>query len=496
MKPHSQVGSIQAHHDLVREAERVKVKVLSIPERARFRNAKLPVYPKLGALCALISTIIALLLLPDDINPEGALFLPALILSIGLLIAPAVSCLATPRALLRAENLIAISPIYWLLLDLIQGAYSMEYVSHASVETAFITIGLFVVGMWVANFVTAWPVPKAVKRAASFKVNETNLFLLILIFFTLGFIRFAYPANFDLAVMANSVLRPRWEAPWSREQLGGWDAFLDHMVYFGYLLPTLTALLGHKCGWLSRKTIVACLITVIMLLLLIQGGGRRIVGVVVGAAIICWFLEQALIRTKHILVVGVCLLLLLITMQFMLEYRDVGLGASFTEEAKEIQYSHIHVDDNFLRLSQIIEVVPQSHPYVYEKQIFFIFIRPIPRIVWQGKPIDPGFDLSNILGERGVSLSASAIGDLYLAFGLPAVFIGGLFFGRLAGMTSELLLPLPGSARTLVYSLAAMTLVAGMRSLLELVLMSYMLLAWIAISNITLIKRIRAALNQ
>jgi hypothetical protein len=140
-------------------------------------------------------------------------------------------------------------------------------------------------------------------------------------------------------------------------------------------------------------------------------------------------------------------------------------------------------------------MVPESHSYVYEKQIFFILIRPIPRVFWEGKPINPGFDLGDILGESGLSLSSSVIGELYLSFGFIAVLIGGLIFGRLAGMFSELLLPLPGSAQTLVYSLAAMTLVAGVRSLLELVLMSYMLLAWIIVGNATLVYRIRRMLS-
>jgi len=36
----------------------------------------------------------------------------------------------------------------------------------------------------------------------------------------------------------------RWAAPWGRGQLGGWDAFLDHLQYFGYLLPVLTVVIG------------------------------------------------------------------------------------------------------------------------------------------------------------------------------------------------------------------------------------------------------------
>ena len=41
----------------------------------------------------------------------------------------------------------------------------------------------------------------------------------------------------------------RWSAPWGRGQLGGWDAFLDQMQYFGYVLPSLTALLIARRGF-------------------------------------------------------------------------------------------------------------------------------------------------------------------------------------------------------------------------------------------------------
>lgn len=455
-------------------------------ERAATLDARLPIFPKLGVTATFVSTLLALLLVPDDPYPAGALFPSALVMTLGLLVAPAASFTKSPRALLRIENLIAVAPVYWLLLDLLQGAYSLTLVSPASVEKAFVAIGLFVCSVWAANFVPAWAPPRVITRAASFAVNERNLFVLILIFFTLGFLRFAYPAGFDPWVMADSLLSPRWSAPWGRGQLGGWDAFLDHLAYFGYVLPTLTVLLGLRNGWLTRKTVVAVLLSLIMLLFLMQGGGRRIIGVVVGTAMICWFLEQRVIRLRQLLVVCAGTLMLVVTMQIMLEYRDSGFGEAFADEGKELRYGHLHVDDNFLRLSQIIELVPESHPYVYENHLAYILLRPIPRVLWEGKPIDPGFDLSNALGERGVSLSSSAVGELYLSFGLIGVFIGGLVYGRLAGMFGVLLLPLPGTSRTLVYSLAAMTLVAGMRSLVEVVLMSYALLAWIVVSRIVL----------
>jgi hypothetical protein len=175
-------------------------------------------------------------------------------------------------------------------------------------------------------------------------------------------------------------------------------------------------------------------------------------------------------------------------MQLMLEYRNKGFVA-ITQEEKRFEYDYLHVDDNFLRLSQIIDLVPEHHPYTYEKQIFYYAIRPIPRILWPGKPIDSGFDLPSVLGREDVSLSSSAIGEFYLAWGWITVFLGGLIYGKLANTVSVLLVDVKGSSAILVYSMAAMVLIAGMRSMIELVLMSYTILAWILITRILAVKR-------
>ena len=59
----------------------------------------------------------------------------------------------------------------------------------------------------------------------------------------------------------------------------------------------------------------------------------------------------------------------------------------------ESEYDYLHVDDNFLRLAQVIQLVPAQHDYVYLQQLIFTAVRPVPRVFWPGKPIDPGFDL-------------------------------------------------------------------------------------------------------
>src|ERR1043165_1489898 len=260
--------------------------------QSRQLATELPIYPALGFLSAIVSTLVAISLIPEDPFPAGALLLPALSLSIALAAAPIASCIKTPRAILRTENLLVITPIFWLLLDLLQSAYPRTEVSRPGIEGAFIAIGIFVCGVWVAALTRPLRLPSFVARASSLTVRPKILFLLIIVFFALGMIRFAYPANFNLIEMANALTQGRWDAPWTRGQLGGWDAFLDHMAYFGYLLPVLTVLLARYSKSINGRVITSVILSLIMTAFLAQGGGRRIVGVIWGAAIICWALQQ------------------------------------------------------------------------------------------------------------------------------------------------------------------------------------------------------------
>jgi hypothetical protein len=167
----------------------------------------------------------------------------------------------------------------------------------------------------------------------------------------------------------------------------------------------------------------------------------------------------------------------------MLNIRTSG----YTEFALrgESEYDYLHVDDNFLRLAQVIEIVPAEHPYVNFQQLWFTLVRPVPRVFWPGKPIDAGFDLPSVVGLKGVSLSMSIIGEWYLSFGWLAIIFGGWLHGRLARTLNTLRVEEQFHTNPIVYGLAVMVLVAGMRSMLELVLMSYALVAWWLANRLT-----------
>jgi oligosaccharide repeat unit polymerase len=340
----------------------------------------------------------------------------------------------------------------------------------------------------------SWRIPSIVINAASQEFSLNAYFALATVSFVLGMLNFAIACNFNVVEMFYYVGQERWAAPWGRGQLGGWDAFLDHLQYFGYLLPVLTIVVHRCAGWFNARTILCIAMSAIMTLFLAQSGSRRVVGVVIGMALVLWILGQQRLRIKQVVQTIAAIAALLFALQIMLEYRNVGLGALLglksvsvdsTEERQEIfRQQQLRVDDNFFRLCQVIQLIPSSYPFVYHQYLLYVFVRPIPRVFWHDKPVDPGFDLPAALGVEGVSYSYSVIGELYMSFGFIGIAIGGWLYGRLSAMARGLLSRTHTLSALVMYSIFVMALFSGMRSILELILVSYVVLAWIALAKL------------
>src|SRR5688572_32600586 len=120
----------------------------------------------------------------------------------------------------------------------------------------------------------------------------------------------------------------------------------------------------------------------------------------------------------------------------------------------------------------------------YHRYLVYVLVRPVPRVFWPEKPVDPGFDLPTALGVEGVSYSYSVIGELYMSLGLLGIAIGGWFYGRVAALASGLLKRATTQGALVIYSIIVMALFSGMRSILELVLVSYVVLAWLGLAQL------------
>ena len=450
-----------------------------------------------------MATGLAIILIPETPTEPGALFYPALVMAFGLALAPTTAAVRYPKTLLRGESLLTLAPIYWLLLDLLQGVYSMDGISADEIRQAFLAMGLFVVMVWVGSLRRPWTTPDVLIRSVSQEFSLNTYFALALACFFLGMLNFAIPCNFNVFEMAYYLGQERWAAPWGRGQFGGWDAFLDHLQYFGYLLPILTVVIGRRGGVRNPRTLICVALSIVMTLFLAQSGSRRVIGVVAGMALVLWVLDQRQLRIKHLIATVLAIGALLLTLQVMLEYRNVGLGSlvgqgdatvSRIEKRQILEEQHLRVDDNFYRLCQIIQLIPQSYGFVYHKYLVYVLVRPVPRVFWPEKPVDPGFDLPTALGVEGVSYSYSVIGELYMSLGFIGIALGGWFYGRVSAFARGLLGRSATQGALVVYSIIVMALFSGMRSILELILVSYVVLAWVGLAQLFIkLQRAKAA---
>lgn len=445
--------------------------------------------PLAGIGATALGLLAALIVFPEDPSPQGALMLSGTVLAIGILFVPAMRMITTANTMMNADNFVAVGYVGWLLLDLIQGVYDLSDASDDALWYALVAVGVSAMAMWVGALSAPWKLPKWLVNVASHPLDTKAVMRLVPVCFMLGMANFLYSVRFDVVRMFTYLGNSRWDVPWGRGQLGGWGSFIDQTPYFGYVLPSLTALLIVRQGF-KFTTLTSIAASLVMLAFLAQGGGRRIILVTVGAALIVWIQAQPGMKVRKFVIVGALSIALVWTMQLMLSMRDQGYD-EFVAEGRANAY--LHVDDNFLRVAQIIQLVPARHDYVYWQQIIFTLVRPVPRVFWPGKPITPGFDLPTELGMKEVSLSSSIIGEWYLSFGFVAVIFGGWFHGRLASTANSLRVLSTAAKNPIVYAMAVMVLVAGLRSMQDLVIMSYALVAWWGVNRLVTPKARKAS---
>jgi hypothetical protein len=447
-------------------------------------------FPGLGIMGNVFGLVLALALMPEHVQAPGALRDSALVMIAGMAVAPLAAAWVNLRFLLRTENIIGLAPAYWLMMDMVTGSYTMEYIRHEGAQKAFVIIALCTSAYWWGTMFRPWILPGGFLRTCQFRISSEALMPVILLCFFLGMLRYAIPCGFDLQLMFESVSSARWDAPWTRGALGGWDAFTDHLSYFGYLLPTLAVVMARRKSWFHPTTIVAVACAAIFFLFLSQSGSRRIIGVCFGAALLYWIMDQQKIKPLKLLVAGAGLVVILWLMQLMVLTRTVGIGEiGMTRAGEAAAYSlqgyqvsaggpvGIHVDDNILRLAQTLQIVPDKIDYVYHKLIFYNMVRPIPRVFWKNKPEDPGFSLQKILNSQA-SLTFTIVGEFWISWGYFAVILGGWLYGRLATVSSPLFYAAPETMAPMFYGYMTMTFFVGYRSMVEVLLFSYAMMGW------------------
>ena len=460
------------------------------PQQGGLESWSLPIGRFQNNVAAPISIFVFILYVLLTINPaadttEGPMGLDyrnyAIIFSIAILVHPLEQIIKGGiRQFLRADVLLTTSFIYWALLDIIQERYTLVNLSVESVQLTFVYIACFILVVQVfANY--QFRIPSLVKDASRINLDTKKLLTIVVLCFLVGLFPFYRGAYYDFSYMLEGLTRPRFSAPWMRGSGGGFNAIFEHMKYFGYVLPALTALIIVKEGKFSTKVALALALTIFFSAFEFQGGGRRLTGFLSGMGIITYLVaKRNELNFKHLITTGLLGVGILVLMDMQLTFRNVGYEDMFTEYEYG-EFEEIKVDDNFLRIAQVVDHVPEYHSYSGMQFLFWAFARPIPRFFWEGKPVSPGFNVASMVGEQGVSLTTTVVGEAYASLGLTMIIIIGMLYGLLAGTLNRMLHEPMGIIGIALYAIGTLALVGGVRSLVDLILYSYAFLGLLVV---------------
>ena len=434
-----------------------------------------------------VGTAVGYMLIPADSQPAGAMREPGLVLAFSLLLIPAIEAFAFGiKAALKIRNIVLVGIVYWLLADLVQALYSID-ATPQGIAIAYLATGLFAIAVCLGGSVRLLGLPRSIRALMRLELTNRMVLACAMFCFVVGIFYFVFMAHFSASLILTALFsRGRFDAPWARGNLGNADSFIEQLTYFGYLLPPLTAIMYMRSRrLLSVGTLFCAALSGLFLLFVAQGGARTTVGAIFGSAILVGaLLTRRRISGVHIVTMLAAVFAVQVAMNYMLANRNEGLGADIVREGT---FSTIRVDDNFNRLSQTADFVPTFHPYAGLQFFYFTLVRPIPRVLWPGKPVDEGFDLAPLLGEMETSFTISVIGEAYAGYGLPLVFVTGLLFGALARWWEQTLADNPTSVGVVIYSIGAMALFGAERGFVNIVLLSYPIASlWAAFAILSL----------
>jgi hypothetical protein len=175
---------------------------------------------------------------------------------------------------------------------------------------------------------------------------------------------------------------------------------------------------------------------------------------------------------RHYLIMTILAAGMLVLLDMQLAFRNKGYENMFSTYDVE-QLDEVRVDDNFLRIAQMIELIPESHPYGGFKYYIYSLGRPIPRFFWPGKPLDPGFVVNEMVGEVGVSLTTTVVGEAYASMGVINIIFMAFMYGLIAGSVRQMVYYKMGILGFTIYALQTLDIVGGVRALVDMVIFSY-----------------------
>jgi len=285
----------------------------------------------------------------------------------------------------------------------------------------------------------------------------------------LGFLYMLMSVNFDLVAMTNAMMNARFNQPWGRGRLGGWLTFITELALLLNIIPPLTGVIWNRRKFFSKWQLYVVIL--IFLYTLFQGfaGGTRNVFISYLATFLIGYL-LTLPRNNFINTVIPTVLVMAIAVvgsYHMLEFRTIGLRNYVLDNVYESGTGRetLAVDYNLAAIGVIADTFPEKHEFLGMEVLTWAIVKPIPRVLWSGKPEGLSVSIEEILGATGWTVASTYLGECFMMGGYFAVIAVSLFFGAVAAWWNRLAMQRHSDYAMLVYAIGFLSAGITMRSM-------------------------------
>lgn len=399
-------------------------------------------------------------------QPEEILATPAWIIGAAIAGAALIEAVGNVRNIIRADW-IAILAIYGLTLAEFLTAQP-DFNIRATVSEAETAMGLFslgFIGLVVGRHGFSG------RTDSGFRIASLSPNLVLAAFaiaFLAGFSAELIAVGFNPLKLIDAQMGPRFSQPWGRGKIGGIYSLLYELGLFKYAVPALAGVLVNyrqKIGGGAFVLVMAGL--VFTLFFAFCGGTRNVFAAFLAGFVGTYLLTLPRLGLVRLSIVGAATLAVFAAGSFyMLEFRGMGLKR-FISNYDTIETSDtFYVDYNMWAIGKLGLLFPEPYSYLGFELYWHAITKPIPRVLWPGKPVDLSTSIEGALEVQGLTIATTFIGESYMAFGEVGVFLTGLLLGVACGWWNFMGTRMQGGYGQLVYASGFAAIAIAMRSLM------------------------------
>ncbi len=377
------------------------------------------------------------------------------------------------KNLIRAD-LIGILAFYYLTLY--EFLFRQPYFDRAMPFLNLTELALYAVILGIAGIMIGRHLaPRGKQPFQAVMTREVPAGWITTLFWTsffIGIFHMLLAEGFNIAKMFEDMMKPRFNQPWGRGRFGDWKALLNELALLLYFIPPLMGLMIARRERYSLANLAFALVGFAFVLFYgFVSGTRSLFGAYLVTFMIAFaFACPAQKRKQTVLIFTLCAAAMALSTKAMLQMRTVGFANWWDGKFKVYanrQSEAVFVDDNLLSIAKIVGFFPEQNggKYLGFEIPYLAIVRPIPRVIWPGKPIGLSVNLEqSLFNLKGLTISCTFVGEGYMSGGMLAVLIQGVVLGMLAGWWSRLASAQNSELGILIYSSGFFAVVITMRS--------------------------------